>query len=204
MTDKRYTKLVKVLAFLIFTLALSISPILLFSQDGDELVMEYSGSNLVYIGRANPIQPISSYVVGSGSGPADASGVTVTLTSIVDAANTSTITVSADPGWRVGHRICVSGASDVDLNACYVIATTPLSTTATITTANVTDTTYNNTGLKVVSAAPRTTMACWNIQKFYYSGSAIINTAFADSISGTRAGVLEKKKAWSLRATYAY
>jgi len=69
------------------------------------------------------------------------------LTSIVDAANISTINFTTNHNLKVGDYIKITGVlTDTDLNGTYVVASAPTSTTATVITANVTDGTYLPTG----------------------------------------------------------
>jgi hypothetical protein len=97
-----------------------------------------------------------------------------TLTNIVDAANTSTVTTSGAHGLSVGQWVTISGATvDSDLNGTYVIATVGSSTTFTVTTASVSDATMNESTLKVATVAPRTNAYIWAVRKFYYTTTYI-------------------------------
>lgn len=103
-----------------------------------------------------------------------------TLTNIVDATNTATVTTAAAHGLTSGATVTVSGASDTDLNGTYVITVTA-STTFTFTSANVTDATYTDATLSVVNTGPKDTAAIWAIQKrFYTAGGYLAKTAWAD------------------------
>ena len=93
------------------------------------------------------------------------------LTSIVDSANTSTVTTVANHGLLVGNRIYIGGATDTDLNGYYYVQTTPTATTFTVTTASVTDATYNGAALYMSTRAPRTNTAVWYITKQSSSGN---------------------------------
>jgi hypothetical protein len=65
------------------------------------------------------------------------------ITSIVDAANTSTITFDAAHGLDTNDLITIAGiTTDTDLNGTYAFTNTGAAT-GTVTTANVTDQTYN-------------------------------------------------------------
>lgn len=92
------------------------------------------------------------------------------LTSIVDSANTATVTTVAAHGLVVGNRVTITGATDPELNASYAVATVGSTTTFTITTANVTDATYNTAPLAVATTAPRTTQPIWKVLKLSYEG----------------------------------
>lgn len=129
-------------------------------------VLDYDGSNnLIYAGVAQtpaPYQHRFSVATCSGS-------YCTQMTNIVDSSNTGTVT-AASHGLRVGNEVCVTGGSDTDLNACYIVQTVADANTFTITTASVTDATYT-TGLVLTTRAPRTTAALWTITKLTYDGS---------------------------------
>lgn len=125
----------------------------LFFRDGS--------NNLEYICIARSQQDTYTWTV-AGS----------TLTSIVDATNTATVTTASEHGLAVGNLVTIAGASDADLNGTYYIQTVPSTTTFTITTASVTDATYT-TGLSMTTRAPRNTAAIWTIQKLSYTTTYI-------------------------------
>ena len=99
---------------------------------------------------------------------------TGTLVSVVVAANVGTLTFSAAHGKAVGDKITISGATvDTDLNAAYVVASVPTTTTLTVATSNVTAATYTD-ALLVVTA--------W--QTFATAGAAAVKL-LAANISAT-------------------
>ena len=126
-------------------------------------------SNVEYVCQAKGVQPSYSFSVSGG-----------TLTSIVDAVNTATVTTAAAHGLLADNTVTISGATgDADLNGSYSIITVPTATTFTVTTVNVTDTTYNNSSLAIATTAPRSTAAVWSIQKMVYSGDNLIRKQWA-------------------------
>lgn len=95
-----------------------------------------------------------------------------TVTQIVDATNTATVTTSAAHGLAVNNQIVIAGVTgDTDLNGTYTVLTVPSSTTLTYTSASVTDATYNNAGITLTSYAPRSNDSIWAIKKFTYGGT---------------------------------
>lgn len=112
-----------------------------------------------------------------------------TVTQIVDSGTTATVTTSGDHGLSVDNRVVIAGVTgDTDLNGTYVIATVPSSTTFTVTSANVTDATYNNSGIRVISSAPRTNQPIWSVKKFYYGGTggtSLIGSRWAVTSTGS-------------------
>jgi hypothetical protein len=149
----------------------------------------YDGSNNVeYEGWAQSLNKDSEFSIAAG-----------TLTSIVDAANTATVTTASAHGLQSGNRVFVLGASDDDLNtaAGYVITVTG-ATTFTFTTANVTDATYNAVGLRITTRAPRTNDTVWAIRKYYYTTNLVTRSSWAEGQPETQ------KFAWDSRTTYAY
>jgi hypothetical protein len=107
-------------------------------------------SNQQYVCQALSNQP--TYTWSSGA---------VTPVSIVDSANTGTVTTTNPHGLTTGDKVIISGVTtDADLNGIYTVTVT--STVAfTITTANVTDGTYtdNTTVLAKNSIADATNTA---------------------------------------------
>jgi hypothetical protein len=135
-----------------------------------------ASTNLEYICMARSAQNSFSWSIGSG------------LTSIVDAANTATVTTSTAHGLSAGNLVTISGATaDTDLNGSYYVQAVGSATTFDITTANVTDTTYNSAPLAVATTAPRSSAAIWSIQKLVYSGSNLIAKQWAGGNSGFKA-----------------
>jgi len=145
-------------------------------------VFTYSGTYPIYQCITKPNGPWND-----GRVPASFSWTRTasTLTSIAVATNVGTVTTSTAHGLRVGNPVVVTGATvDTDLNATYVIATVPSTTTFTITTAAVADATYNESTLVLFTSAPRTTVAIWSIMKYLYDGSNnLISTAWANGTS---------------------
>ncbi len=147
------------------------------SNDAVEARYYRDGSNnLEYTCEALATQPKDSVWTRSASTsmqPNTPSSVgQKTLTSIADSGTTGTVNITAH-GLSVGQWVTVSGATvDTDLNGTYVVVTASANS-FTITTANVTDATYNEATLKVVSAAPRTNAMIWAVRKFYYTGTYI-------------------------------
>jgi hypothetical protein len=156
------------------------------------LMFRDGSNNVEYMCKANSQQPTFAWY---------AAGNTPVLTSIVDSANTATVTTATAHGLQVGNRITIQGVvADTDLNGNYVIATVPTDSTFTITTANVTDGTYNGSGnpaMLVWTIAPRTNALIWSISRMYYT------TTFLDRISWAN-GDTSFTKACTLRATYAF
>lgn len=147
----------------------------------------YDGSNqLEYQGWAPSDNELSEWTRDAG-----------TLTSIVDAANTATVTTSSAHGLMTGARVYVENAADADLDGNYVITVTGAAT-FTFTTANVTDATYNEGGLRIWTKAPRTNRPVWSIKKYVYSGANLTEAHWAEGQSQTF------KYAWDSRTTYAY
>lgn len=98
--------------------------------------------------------------------------ITASVTQIVDAANTATVTTASAHGLAINNRVAIAGVTgDTDLNATYLILTVPSSTTFTVTSANVTDATYATAGITISSYAPRSYDAIWAIKKFTYGGT---------------------------------
>ena len=118
-----------------------------------------------------------------------AAGPSVTLTSIVDSANTATVTTVGNHGLLPGNIIIVEGVStDTDLNGTYNIQTVGSPTTFTITTANVSDGTYNGSNnplMNVNTTAPRTSAAIWSIMRMYYTSNLLDRSAWAGGDTAT-------------------
>jgi hypothetical protein len=176
-------------------LALALPCARLFAQDNDPAVSISGGP---------PVRAWTSLLKYTTIGGADyveyicyartnQSAVTASVTQIVDAANTATVTVSSAHGLSVNNRVAISGVTgDTDLNGIYIVLTVPSATTFTYTSANVTDTTYNNAGITLISSAPRTNRNIWAIKKFTYGGTGgnnVLATQWAvkatNVISGT-------------------
>jgi hypothetical protein len=128
--------------------------------------------------------------------------------SIADSSNTATATTSVVNGLTVGNQITVTGVTgDPDLNGTYIILTTPSPTTFTFTSASVTDATYNNAGITVTSAAPRTAAPIWSIKRNYYGGgvSTTLITAEKWAVkSGSSQSSSSQQLVCDDRATLAY
>ncbi len=135
----------------------------------------YSGTDLIYTCRAQSQQPTATFARSDSA-----------LTSIVDAANTATVTTASAHGLAVNDKVVVSGATvDTDLNGTYVIQTVGSTTTFTITTASVADATYTESTLKFTTTAPRDTAPIWSITKYTYTANMITAVQWANGTSGT-------------------
>lgn len=147
----------------------------------------YDGSNnLRYVCTANQKQAATSVQISDA-----------TLTSIVVLTNVGTVTTSTAHGLYAGATVVVSGATvDTDLNATYVIATVPSSTTYTIATVAVSDATYTDAGLVVSTTNPLLIAAQWAINILTYNGSNLFTGSY-----WAKAGVSYNLKC-SDRATY--
>jgi hypothetical protein len=133
----------------------------------------YSGSDLAYLCKARSQQPTSTFARSDAS-----------LTNIVDATNTSTITTASAHGLAVNDKIVISGATVATaLNGTYTIVTVGSATTFTITTSGVSDATFTESTLKFTTTAPRDTLAIWSIQKFTYVAGAITQAQWANGTS---------------------
>jgi uridine phosphorylase len=157
-----------------------------------------AGGNLEYVCSA----------ASEGYGATSWTRAATTLTNIVDAANTATVTTSAAHGLTVGATVVIAGATvDTDLNGTYTVATVPLATTFTVTTANVTDATYTDATLSVGYNGPRTTAGIWSIERFYYDANGNMTKA-ARAVGETPAPIPSGRAPSSLvcadRATYTY
>ena len=135
-------------------------------------------------------------------------GPDYTVTQIVDASNTATVTTSAAHGLSPGNQVVIAGVTiDTDLNGTYSIATVPSTTTFTYTSANVTDATYNNAGITIASSAPRTNAPIWAIKRFYYgagtTGTSISAIRWAVQ-AGARLGGSATVHSCDGRASLAY
>lgn len=131
-------------------------------------LLDYAGgSNLTYLCQAPTINQTSTPSWYTYSLSVAAS----TLTNIVVATNVGTATTPSAHGLMVGQNTTVSGSTTSALNATYVIATIPSTTTFTFTTAGVGDATYNNGPLTVSGEAPLLTSPIWSIQHFTYDAS---------------------------------
>lgn len=149
-------------------------------------------NNTEYICKALSNQPVYVWYAAGG---------TPVLTSVVDSANTATVTTAAAHGLLAGNSVQIfSATSDLDLNGSYVVATVPSDNTFTITTANVTDGTYNGAsdpGMKMSTTSPRTTASIWSIQRIFYTTTYIDRTAWAGSTTATT-------NICASRSSYAY
>jgi hypothetical protein len=129
----------------------------------------YDASNLQYNCRAPQNVATTSWTIAA-----------TTITNIVDASNTSTVTTSAAHGLYPGARVVIKGATvDVDLDGAYTVLTTPLATTFTVTTANVSDATYTDAGLVITTKNPVTTASVWAIKAYTYSSGVLSGSYWA-------------------------
>ena len=132
------------------------------------MFLDYAGgANLTYLCVASPINKTST----PGNYTYSLSVTGGTLTNIIVAANVGTVTTVAAHGLMVGQTTTVSGSSTVALNASYVVATIPTTTTFTITTAGVGNNTYNNAALTLSGTVPLLTSPIWAIKRLTYDGS---------------------------------
>lgn len=160
------------------------------STAGIATVMDYSGTNLIYLGKApSPTPWTHAFSVATCATTSIYWPHCSQMTNIVDAADTATVT-AASHGMRIGDRVCVTGATDADLNVCAVVLTTADANTWTMASSSVTDATYT-TGVIITTRAPRTTEALWTIFKYTYDGSNNLTGIFK---SGAQA-------IWANRAT---
>jgi FtsP/CotA-like multicopper oxidase with cupredoxin domain len=131
------------------------------------MFLDYAGgSNLTYICVASPINKTST----PGNYTYSLSVAGSTLTNIVVLTNVGTVTTVAAHGLMVGQTTTVSGSATTALNASYVVASTPSTTTFTIATSGVTNATYT-TGLVLSGTVPLLTSPIWAIKKLTYDGS---------------------------------
>jgi len=158
--------------------------------------LDYAGgNNLTYLCLAptiNQTSTPSNYTYSLSVGGS-------TLTNIVVLANVGTVTTVAAHGLMVGQTTTVSGSTTAALNANYVIATVPSTTTFTITTSGVGNATYATSGLTVSGEAPLLTSPIWSIQKFTYDASN--NLTQTQCANGSCQALTNK---CSDRATIAY
>lgn len=153
--------------------------------------------NPTYIGYALSRNEKTEWSIGNGG-----------LTSIVDAANTATVTVVGNHGLTSLQRVFVDGATDTDLNSTdtkisagvpqggYVITVTGAST-FTFTSASVTDATYNARPLLIWTYAPRTNRPIWKIYQHVYTTTNPTQKLWAE-------GIASHSLIWDSRTTYAY
>lgn len=149
----------------------------------------YDGSSrLEYVCKANSLQAPYSWTYAAGG-----------ITNIVVSSNVGTVTTGTAHGLEAGHKVTVTGSTqDPDLNAEYVVATVPTSTTFTIATSAVANGTYT-TGLVITGSAPRMNRPVWSISKLEYDGAATVPTA-QKMVEGTTA----KGYVCDNRSAYAY
>lgn len=168
------------LSFLLAALALfaQVTPL-------EVTLMDYSGSDLIYIGKAvTPTVYTHSYIAAGCTGAAAHCSA---LTSVVDSSNTATITAPLH-GLAVGNEVCITGAADADLNVCMYIQTVTDENIFTVTTASVTDNSYAS-GLTMTTRAPRNTDPIWKITKCSYSSGLLVRvqTSTPTSVWANRA-----------------
>ncbi len=157
--------------------------------------LDYSGSNLTYLCLAPSINQTST----PGNYTYSLSVGASTLTSIVVLTNVGTVTTVGAHGLMAGQPTTVSGSTTAALNANYVVATVPTTTTYTITTSGVGNATYSNAALTVSGTAPLLTSPIWSIQHFLYDAS--------NNLTGTQCALgscLALTNKCSDRATIAY
>jgi hypothetical protein len=107
-----------------------------------EIVVASNVATVTATGHGIPATKVGAMVTVSGGLEAD-TWPAADITSIVDAANTSTITFDAAHGLDTNDLITIAGiTTDTDLNGTYAFTNTGAAT-GTVTTANVTDQTYN-------------------------------------------------------------
>lgn len=163
------------------------------STAGIATVMDYSGTSMIYMGKApSPTPWTHAFSVATCATTSVYWPHCSQMTNIVDSSNTGTV-AAASHGLKVGDRITVAGGTDTDLNTSYQVATVVDANSFTITTASVTDATYT-TGLIITTRAPRSTEAIWKIQKFVYDGSSNLISILTSGAQAT----------WSTRTTAIY
>ncbi len=142
------------------------------SRDAYTIHYDYDGSdNLEYACKSKSnIGTTSTWTVGSG------------LTNIVVSTNVGTATTAAAHYLNPGSSITVAGATvDTDLNATYIVATVPSSTTFTITTASVADATYTDAGMNITTTANLLSASVWSVRRYVYDASSnLTQTMWAD------------------------
>jgi YD repeat-containing protein len=168
---------------------------------------EYMRQLLYFYDASGNLEYVCS-TASEGHGTTSWTRAATTLTSIVDADNTATVTTSTAHGLTVGAAVVISGeAGDTDLNGTYAVATVPSATTFTVTTANVTDDTYNGATLAVAHTGPLVTASIWRIERYYYDTAGnLVKTASAIGTSAApiTSGRAPANLACSARATYLY
>jgi len=136
---------------IVITLALALG-----AQTALTTLFFYSGTDLEYTCEAPAIQP-AFYWSRNNS----------TLTNIVDSSNTGTATTSTAHGLQIGNKVTVSGGTvDTDINGTFIILTVPSTTTFTYASASVSDATYTESTLRIMTTAPRDTAGIWKVKKF--------------------------------------
>lgn len=143
--------------------------------DAFTTLLFYDGSNnITYTCKAASQQPSFAWTRALS-----------TLTSIVDAANTSTVTTSTAHGLAVGNLATISGATIATaLNGTYFTQTVGSTTTFTVTTSGVADATYTEATLSAATTAPRSSAPQWDIFKFITTSSNISSIQKAGGKSG--------------------
>lgn len=111
-----------------------------------------------YLCRARQANVTNTWGVGNG------------LTSIVVSSNVATVTFSQAPGMYVGLRFTISGSTVSALNGTYKV-TGISSATVTFATSGVSDGTYNNAALVVLTTWPLLTAPVWAISVSHYDTS---------------------------------
>jgi hypothetical protein len=132
-----------------------------FAQPSHVQQMFYTGSSLQYVCDAPINVPATSVSRSAG-----------TLASIVVATNVGTVTTSSAHGLWVGARVTVSGSGTAALNASYVVATVPSTTTYTIATSGVPDAAYS-TGLVITTNSPLLTSPVWSVTVMHYTAGTL-------------------------------
>ena len=131
------------------------------------MFLDYAGgANLTYLCVASPINKTST----PGNYTYSLSVAGGTLTNIVVLTNVGTVTTVAAHGLMVGQTTTVSGSATTALNASYVVASTPSTTTFTIATSGVANAMYT-TGLVLSGTVPLLTSPIWAIKRLTYDGS---------------------------------
>lgn len=148
----------------------------------------YSGANVAYICNA---AASANQTVFSISG-------TPGLTNITVSSNVGTINLPATARFWVGQQIAVTGSTTAVLNGPYRINTVS-GMTATIATSGVSDGTYNNAAMTVVTSQPLLNALLWSIEVFTYAGSNVTGIYWAGTASG---GTITQNLACSNGASY--
>lgn len=125
--------------------------------------MFYNGSSQVeYLCKANGWKTQTQWSISAG-----------TLIQIQVTSGTATITTSANHDVIVGTEVVISGSASSGINGTYVV--TSVGTLTMTLNKSLPDGTYTDNALRVTVTQPKTSAAVWTIQKFFYSGTNLID-----------------------------